>query len=209
MKLIVGIGNPGKTYEKTRHNVGFMAIDELAKNPVFSNIEKSLEFRNEKKFCADIAEVNIKGEKIILAKPQTYVNRSGEAVKKIASFYKIKPIDTLIVADDLELPLGKIRIRLSGSSGGHKGIESVIDGFDTTDFIRIRIGIGPSKTVSAKKEFKHFPHTPVLDAKEYVLEKFSKREMPIVENATRAISKMIAESLNRCDGLEAHTLDVF
>lgn len=197
MKLIVGLGNPGKEYENTRHNVGFMVIDELAKNPVFSAIEKSLEFRSEKKFHANIAEFNIKGEKIILAKPQTFVNLSGDAVNKITSFYKIQPTDTWLIADDLELPLGKIRIRLSGSSGGHKGIESVIDGFSTQDFVRFRIGIGQTQTIHSK-----------LDAKGYVLEKFSKREMPQIKAATQKAAEIIAETLDKRDDLKAHTIDI-
>ena len=161
MKLIVGLGNPGNTYTHTRHNVGFLALDEVVnklknKPPHFAGsrhttkldnrggkIKKLKNFKYEKKFDAEILQVEIDGEKILLAKPQTFMNNSGEAVRKIAHFYKIDPtVDVFVLHDDVDIPLGDIRIKKSGSSAGHNGVQSIIDHFGTDEFTRVRIGVG-------------------------------------------------------------------
>lgn len=209
MKLIVGLGNPGKKYLGTRHNVGFMVLDEIAKMPEILAVEKkSLKFCFEKKFKAEIATATARGEKIVLVKPQTFVNLSGESVTKIAHFYKIKPKNTWIVVDDVELPLGTIRIRLKGSSGGHKGLESLINGLGAENFPRIRIGVAPVVKPLGPKEFEHFAHKPILDMKKFVLESFNKRELPVVRKTVRMTAQLIYESLERKE-LTAHTLDIF
>jgi PTH1 family peptidyl-tRNA hydrolase len=139
MKLIVGLGNPGKKYQKTRHNVGFMFVDKI----VESYNEK---FKLDKARLAEIAEVNINGEKVIFMKPQTYMNLSGSAVSLVKAFYKIDIEDILIVYDDLDLDLARIKIKPSGSSGGHNGIKSLISSLGTQDIKRVRVGISKGNT---------------------------------------------------------------
>lgn len=135
MKMIVGLGNPGRKYKKTRHNLGFMFVDSLVK-------DLKERFTLHKDFKAEIAEFIYNKEKIIVIKPQTFMNLSGEAVYLAKQYYDISLEDIIIVYDDLDLPEGKIRIRETGSSGGHKGLKSIIHYLKTEDIKRIRIGIG-------------------------------------------------------------------
>lgn len=158
MKLIVGLGNPGKEYENTRHNIGFKVLDEIAKE---LNVEC-----NQKKFSALIVQVTVQGEKVILMKPQTFMNCSGEAVIKAMNFYQIPVEDLIVIHDDLDLPVGKLRIRKSGSSGGQKGMKNIMDHVHSQDITRLRLGIDKS------------PIIPVVD---YVLGKFSKDESELVQ----------------------------
>lgn len=138
MKLIVGLGNPGRDYAKTRHNTGFMCVDEVA-----NRLNTSF---NTKKFKAELATCMVNGEKVMLMKPQTYMNLSGEAVGECVRFYNLDPEqDVLILVDDLDLPVGKIRLREKGSSGGQNGLKSIISHLGTQSFKRIRIGIGNDK----------------------------------------------------------------
>ncbi len=160
MKLIVGLGNPGVKYNKTRHNCGFEAIDILA-NKLGIEI-------NQNKFKSLIAITKVNGEQVILMKPQTYMNLSGEAVLQAVNFYKIKTEDIIILHDDLDLPIGNIRIRMSGSAGGQKGMKNIIDLLHTQDIARIRIGIDKN------------PNIPVVD---YVLGKLDKDKQDLYENA--------------------------
>jgi PTH1 family peptidyl-tRNA hydrolase len=134
IKLIVGLGNPGTRYARSRHNVGFMIADRFAR-------AHALTFAR-KRFNAQIAEGDIAGKRVMIAKPQTFMNLSGEAVGKVFAFYKIAPHDLLVIYDDLDLPLGKMRLRPKGSAGGHHGMESIIARIGTSDFPRLRIGIG-------------------------------------------------------------------
>lgn len=141
--LIVGLGNPGKDYEDTRHNVGFRVLDELARRYglAFGKTERK----------AQVASGTLKNKKVILAKPQTYMNLSGEAVRSLVDFYKVEVPNILIVADDLDIPLGTVRLRQSGSAGGQNGIKSVIQHLGTQDFNRLRFGIGrPPGKMQAK-----------------------------------------------------------
>ncbi len=160
MKLIVGLGNPGNEYAKTRHNVGFMVIDALAKE-LNVNVDQ-------KKFKSLIAKTTIKNEGVILMKPQTYMNLSGEAIISAAQFFQIDPSDILVIYDDMDLPTGKVRLREKGSAGGHNGIKNMIQHLHTQEFPRIRIGIG-----------KH-QH---MDTKDFVLGKISKEEMQEIEKS--------------------------
>jgi PTH1 family peptidyl-tRNA hydrolase len=123
VKLVVGLGNPGKEYEKTRHNVGWWVLDEVSK-------ELGISFSREK-FNSLYGETKLNGEKVFFLKPLTYMNRSGESVSRFARFFKIEPKDILVIYDDLDLPLGKVRLRLKGSSGGHRGVQSVIESLGT------------------------------------------------------------------------------
>jgi peptidyl-tRNA hydrolase, PTH1 family len=134
IKLIAGLGNPGTRYAHNRHNVGFMIVERFVHARAF-------DFKR-KRFNAQIAEGVIGGSRLFIAKPQTYMNASGEAVAKLFKYYKVEPQDLLVIYDDLDLPLGKIRIRPDGSAGGHHGMESIIGRIGTSDFSRIRVGIG-------------------------------------------------------------------
>lgn len=144
MHLIVGLGNPGPQYEQTRHNIGFIAAEKLAK------LTGAAEFKHKKKCEAYTAEVEYNGRKIVIALPQTYMNNSGIAVAALLNWHKIEKHKLIVVHDDVDLDVGQLRIRQGGSSGGHKGVESVIQSIGTSDFIRIRVGVGKSSTTSTK-----------------------------------------------------------
>ncbi len=135
MKLIVGLGNPGTQYQKTRHNAGFMALDAFAK-------AQGASFKQHHKAQVDVAEVVMDGQKVLLAKPLTFMNKSGEAVRALTNFYKIEAKDVVVVHDELDLPFGRLRINVDASAGGHNGVASVIEQLGTKAFTRLRIGIG-------------------------------------------------------------------
>lgn len=151
MKLLVGLGNPGEKYENTRHNIGFMAVDHFLRD--FES-EKNTSWTENKKFKSDIAEITWQRqekdpgkiphgeEKVILAKPNTYMNDSGLAVGLLMQFYKVAPEDVWVLHDDVDFPAGSMRIRLGGASAGHRGIMSIIDSIGTDQFYRFRLGIG-------------------------------------------------------------------
>ena len=154
MKLIVGLGNIGKEYENTRHNMGFMLVDRYLE---YKNITDKFK----EKFNAMYVETTINNEKVIFIKPTTYMNNSGIAVRAFVDFYKLKSGDILVISDDLDLDLGKFRLRRNGSSGGHNGLKSIISHLGTDGFKRLRIGISNDKD----------------DVINYVLSKFSKKEL--------------------------------
>lgn len=133
-RLVVGLGNPGREYERTRHNVGFMVLDKLA-------ARGSAAWRAEKRWKAQVAESG----GVIYCKPQSYMNLSGGPAQSVASFYKVPPAETLVVFDDLALPLGKLRFRPGGSAGGHNGMQSILDHFGTANVPRLRLGIGSAE----------------------------------------------------------------
>ena len=135
IKLVVGLGNPGKEYENTRHNVGFWLVDQLA------HIHKQ-HFKSESKFLAEVCKVNISGHPVWLLKPQTYMNRSGQSIHKLANFYKIHPQEVLVVHDDLDLNPGISKFKTEGGHGGHNGLRDTINHLQTKQFNRLRIGIG-------------------------------------------------------------------
>lgn len=169
MKLIVGLGNIGKEYEGTRHNIGFMVADELAKRWGITI------WKNER--SAMCAEYRIP-EKVFLIKPTTYMNLSGEAVGAFANFYNIGPEDIAVIQDDLDLPCGKLRIRRKGSAGGHNGIKSIQQHLGTGDFPRFKIGIGhPERNASA-----------VIG---HVLHRFGKEEQPLIEDAVKQMADAV------------------
>jgi PTH1 family peptidyl-tRNA hydrolase len=134
IKLIVGLGNPGLRYAHSRHNVGFMVVEQFVG-------DHELSF-SRKRFNAEIAEGSVGEHRVMVVKPQTFMNLSGDAVGKLFAFYKIAPHDLLVVYDDLDLPLGKMRMRPKGGAGGHHGMESIISRIGTSDFPRLRVGIG-------------------------------------------------------------------
>ena len=137
MKLVVGLGNPGAKYKGTRHNVGFMTMDEVAYQEKF-DFDKAL-------FDAVFAQMQIGGEKVIFMKPLTFMNLSGEAIRPLMNYFKIGIEDLLVVYDDMDLPVGKIRLRQKGSAGGHNGIKSIISCLGTSEFNRIKVGVGRPK----------------------------------------------------------------
>lgn len=174
MKLIVGLGNPGKEYEKTRHNAGFMVLDQLA-----SNLNVKID---QKKFKGLYTQVFIQGEKAILLKPQTFMNNSGESVRACVDFFQIDDEDILIVYDDLDLPVGKLRLREQGSAGGQKGVKSIIKHIGTQNLKRIRVGIGKDERI------------PTVD---YVLGKVSKVDAEDFAKAIEEAAKAAEASVNK------------
>jgi len=179
MKLIVGLGNPGNKYADTRHNVGFMVIDYLSH--VLGIKVETLKFKS------IIGEGLVGTEKVILAKPQTYMNLSGEAVFDIFQWYKMDVEDILVVYDDMDLPLGRLRLRMKGSAGGHNGMKSIIYLLGSDAFPRLRIGIGR-------------PTNLRMETVDYVLGKFSKEEYPLVEDAVKKAGEAVDIFLK--DGIE-------
>ncbi|RMF95387.1 MAG: aminoacyl-tRNA hydrolase [Planctomycetota bacterium] len=171
MKLVVGLGNPGRRYEGTRHNVGFEVLRILA--------EKWGDGKPRKQFHGETVETRIAGEKVLLLSPTTYMNRSGTSVAACAGFYRLEPRDILVVCDDLDLPLGKLRLRPKGSPGGHKGLADIIRMLGRDDFPRLRVGIGRPPAGA--------------DAADYVLDRFASEQRPVIEQAfDRAAEAVVA-----------------
>ncbi|HDR4230151.1 TPA: aminoacyl-tRNA hydrolase [Bacillus anthracis] len=175
MKLIVGLGNPGREYELTRHNIGFMAIDELAKRWNIS--------LNEQKFKGLFGAGFVNGEKVILLKPLTYMNLSGESIRPLMDYYKIDVEDFVVLYDDLDIPVGKLRLRMKGSAGGHNGVKSTISHLGTQEFQRIRMGIDRPKN-----------GMKVVD---YVLGRFTSEEIPDVNHSIEKAADACEEWLNK------------
>ena len=170
MKMVVGLGNPGSKYQQTRHNVGFETLNEISRRYQGG--------QSKSQFEADTVEVRIGNEKVLLLAPQTFMNLSGRSVRKAVDFYKLPLEDIILVVDDMNLPSGKVRLRGSGSSGGQKGLQNTIEQLGTSDFSRLRIGIGrpPGK----------------MNAADYVVGKFRKEEL-----------EEINQAINNCaDGVE-------
>ena len=171
MYIVVGLGNPGDKYKNTRHNIGFITVDYFA--------DKHSIKLNKVKHKAIWGDGFIGGEKVILAKPQTYMNLSGESVQELMSFYKVEASKLIVIYDDIDLPVGKVRIRPSGSSGTHNGMKSIIYLINTQEFPRIRIGI------DKQPEY--------MDLGDYVLGGFSKDDVPQMEEAVKKASQAIEE----------------
>lgn len=171
MKMVVGLGNPGKDYEKTKHNIGFLFIEYL---------EKKYGFEVKKKFEDSlICEVNYKNEKVVFAKPQTYMNLSGIALQKLKKWYKLENKDIIVVFDDLDIPFGTMRYREKGSGGTHNGMKNIIECVGTGDIKRIKIGIGG---------LKHERQ----DLKDFVLSRFSREQLEQLTN----VFELAEEKLN-------------
>lgn len=176
--LIVGLGNPGKEYQNNRHNIGFMAIDQITKEFGFDKYKV--------KYKAVVREGKYEERKIILVKPQTFMNLSGNAVRPLVNFYKISPGNLIVIHDDLDLPALFMRLRPGGGAGGQKGVASIIQNLGTQNFNRIRIGIGrpPGR----------------MDAADYVLQNFSKQEEKEIPLLLDKIAEAVISILN--DGIE-------
>lgn len=178
MYLIVGLGNPGKEYKETRHNVGFDALDLLGKRN-FINIDKV-------KFNSIYGEGNISGKKVFLIKPTTYMNLSGEAIREFANYYKIESKNIIVLADDIDIPFSCVRIRRNGSGGSHNGLKSVVKSLGTKEFPRIKIGVGQKD--------------PRQSLVSFVMGKFSKDERMDIDSAIE-ISALATEVIIK-DGIE-------
>jgi PTH1 family peptidyl-tRNA hydrolase len=180
LHLIAGLGNPGAEYARTRHNVGFLVVEEVA-----SRVASNWNF--EKKFDARVAKAERTGRKILLAEPQTFMNASGEAVAALMNFYRVPIQQLLVIADDADLPFGEIRLRAKGSSGGHHGLESIEKHIGSRDFARLKVGIG--RTKDGRREITN-----------YVLGKFSADE-------TKLLAKVLQRAADQAecwvaDGIE-------
>jgi len=192
MKIIVGLGNPGVAYEKTRHNIGFMLAEQFLKAV---ELEKETEWTDSKKFKSDIAEIDWddgkrKVEKVILVKPKTFMNNSGMAVGLLVNFYKLAPNDLWILHDEVDFPAGTMRIRLGGGTAGHRGVTSIMEALGTDKFWRFRLGVGRPGEELAKGR----------GVSEYVLEGFNHsdkgkiREM--LKHSVKAIELGLQEDLD-------------
>ncbi|MFN7140531.1 MAG: aminoacyl-tRNA hydrolase [Limisphaerales bacterium] len=179
--LIVGLGNPGREYARTRHNAGFLLIEKLAER------WKVAGWAEERKFNARVTRVDRGGKRMILCQPQTYMNLSGESVGKLAEFYKIAPQQILVLVDDADLPFGSIRLRKSGSSGGHHGLENIAAHLDSQEYPRLRIGIG--RTQSNVREIRN-----------YVLGEFGAAEAELLDKVLNRASDQIESWLD--EGIE-------
>jgi len=187
MKLIVGLGNPGRQYAKTRHNVGFMALDMLAEVFPVSAVQSDN--------LARLCRTNIHNQRVLLIKPQAYMNRSGIAVREVLLRYQESPDNLVVIYDDLDLGVGRLRIRKQGGHGGHKGIKSIIDYLETSEFARIRIGIGRPDPAKIPEE-----NSLQESIVEYVLQPFHQDEQPIItevlKRSVAAIKLIIADQLD-------------
>jgi PTH1 family peptidyl-tRNA hydrolase len=160
MKIVIGLGNPGRRYEGTRHNVGYAVMDSLAKGPNATRFQS--------RFQADVAELNEEGNKILLVKPETFMNLSGHCVRQAVDFYQLPLEELLVVCDDINLPLGKLRFRASGTHGGHNGLRDIQSHLGTTAYPRLRIGVGAP---------------PEAQAIDHVLGRFRSSERPVIDDA--------------------------
>jgi peptidyl-tRNA hydrolase, PTH1 family len=173
--LVVGLGNVGKDYERTRHNAGFLLVDLLAKN------HNASQWKEDKKFEAYVSDLQIDGVSILLAKPTTYMNRSGDALQNIISFYKLNPAtQVLVLTDDLDIPLGTVRFRLSGGAGTHNGLKSIV-AIAGEAFPRLRLGIGPK--------------SEVMDLADWVLSKMTTEEEALLLQSEKEVEKSVGEVL--------------
>ncbi|MGC9360279.1 MAG: aminoacyl-tRNA hydrolase [Anaerolineae bacterium] len=189
--LIVGLGNPGARYERTRHNVGFWCIDRLAQEWGPS--------RERRRFKGLLSELRLGSRRVILLKPQTFMNDSGDAVVPAVGWYKTPSSRLLVIHDDLDLPVGRMRVREGGSSGGHRGVDSIIERLGDDRFLRLRIGIG----------------RPVDDAIDHVLSPFASEELTVVERVMDAVPDVVScileegvsEAMNRYNGVDVSRLE--
>ena len=185
--IVAGLGNPGLEYENTRHNAGFLTMDELAKQCGVK--------LDQMKFKSDCGEAMLGEVRCLLMKPTTYMNLSGDAIAAAANFYKIPPEQVLVIYDDISLPPGKLRLRRKGSAGGHNGIKSIIAQLGTEEFPRIRVGVGAKPN-------------PQYDLADWVLSKFSEEDMtalqPALEHAADAAKKIVSGDMNGAMNLYSH-----
>ncbi|MDO8451975.1 MAG: aminoacyl-tRNA hydrolase [bacterium] len=189
MKLIVGLGNPGTQYEGTRHNIGFMVVERLAREAGLGVVA----WNEEKKHKALTAKVG----DILIVKPQTFMNASGVAVKSLVDYHKLSPEDVWIIHDEIDLPIGKIRIRQKGGGAGHRGVESVMKMLGSDLFVRFRLGVGRGKEAHLNYEGKHESHRSVIS---FVLSRFGRTEAGELKHLIKRGSDAVRIALH--DGLD-------
>lgn len=165
MKLIFGLGNPGSEYANTRHNIGFIMLDDYIG-----------EYKWSKKFNGLYIEKNINGEKYVFVKPLSFMNLSGGVVSSFVNYYKVSYKDIIVIHDDLDLPVGKIRIKVNSSAGGHNGVKDIIKSLNTQEFMRIKVGISNNKNI---------------DTKDYVLGNFSKSDLKVIKDIEKEVFEII------------------
>lgn len=191
MKIIIGLGNPGEKYDDTRHNIGFMVVDKLA---LELGLGKTHGWQQSKTLHAE----TIKFADVLLVKPQTFVNGSGLAVQKIIAFYKASPEDVWVIHDDLDLPMGKIRIRVGGGTAGHNGVESIITSIKTDAFVRFRLGIGRGTVETEGKTEKKMHQSTVI---KFVLSRFGRSEAGdlrhLVKRGMEAVRTGLIDGIDR------------
>lgn len=189
MKLVIGLGNPGEKYAGVRHNLGFVVVDELAKS--FDNGQWTFD----KKLKSEILNSQFSNVKCILAKPQTYMNNSGLAIRLLTTYYHLPATDLIVVHDDLDLPLGKIKVRMGGAAAGHHGVESIIEALGTDKFIRVRLGIGNLRTQSSEHKHAH------VDTNKFVLESFIHSEKSkikhMIKQTVKALDILLEQGLEK------------
>src|SRR4051794_38932061 len=178
MKVVVGLGNPGGKYDGTRHNVGFAVVDGLAQAPGAGRFQS--------RFQAQVAELNEGGQKVLLVKPETFMNLSGRCVRQFMDYYQVPLSDLLVVCDDINLPLGKLRVRARGTHGGHNGLRNIQEHLGTTEYARLRIGVGGPKDAAI----------------DHVLGKFRPGERPMIDDAvllaTQAVIVWARQGVEAC-----------
>lgn len=167
MKVIVGLGNPGREYAATRHNVGFEVVDILAASPRAGRFQH--------RFAGEVAELTEDAGKVLLLKPLTFMNLSGQCIREVLDFYKVPVADLLVVCDDINLPLGKLRFRPKGSHGGHNGLRNIQQHLGTSEYARLRIGVG----------------APENDLVDHVLSRFRSSELPIIRDAVALAAQAV------------------
>jgi PTH1 family peptidyl-tRNA hydrolase len=204
MKLIVGLGNPGLKYKETRHNVGYLVVERIAADKELSDSIVENKFTHDKKIDADICQVQAKGEKVVLAKPTTFMNLSGQVVIKMMQYFKLDISELIVISDDVDIPLGQVRIRLEGSSGGHNGLQNIIDTLGSDQFVRVRVGISDenknTKEIDKEDNF--------IDTKDYVLSQFNDRELPTIKKVVNLAALEVLEKIGKKDPFEATTHEV-
>lgn len=185
MKLIIGLGNPGEEYENIRHNIGFIVADKIAKG-------SDSKFSFEKKFNAEVAKSRFADKPVILAKPWTFVNKSGEAARKLRLFYKTKPEDIIVVHDDLDIEFGEFKLSFAKDSGGHRGVQNIIDNLKTNKFWRLRIGTANRRLTTAR-------HNPLKAKREavghFVLSKFTPAEQAEVKKTIKKALERLSTAI--------------
>lgn len=204
MKLIVGLGNPGRKYQNTRHNVGYLVAEKIAADKELSAIDVKNKFIQNKKFSADICQTRAKGEKVILAKPTTFMNLSGKTVSALMQYFESDISELIVISDDVDIPLGQVRVRLGGSSGGHNGLQNIIDALESDQFVRVRVGIsGENKNLKEIDKEENF-----IGTKDYVLSQFSDRELPKLKKAINLAALEILNYIGSSNQFKAVTREI-
>jgi len=197
MKIFIGLGNPGKEYENTRHNVGFLVLDKLLSHKEIAPVGEKIQLKNDKRFKSQVAERSVNGEKLIFVKPQTFMNNSGDAVFSIVEYFKTDISKIFVLSDDVDLPIGTARIKLNGGSAGQLGLQSIIDSIGSDNFKRVRIGISGK----IKEE------TPI-ETKDYVLSKIEDKEKIVIDKVISEVVGYLVQHIGSKEEIKANSFKV-